>query len=136
MQHGDTLDLRTIPSAVGGDPVKRHGIILAKSHAAKPYKIQTGESLMAAFQKCPTLTVVPPHYDLYLRSSNALMELIGEYSAQIQRYSIDECFVDFTDMTHLFGDPLEVANIIRERVDRKRTRLNPVTCPSRMPSSG
>ena len=85
LQHGDTLDLRTIPSAVGGDPVKRHGIILAKSHAAKPYKIQTGESLMAAFQKCPTLTVVPPHYDLYLRSSNALMELIGEYSAQIQR---------------------------------------------------
>ncbi|HSN67284.1 MAG TPA: DNA polymerase IV [Fusibacter sp.] len=119
LQHGETLDLRTIPSAVGGDPVKRHGIILAKSHAAKPYKIQTGESLMAAFQKCPTLTVVPPHYELYLRSSNALMELIGEYSAQIQRYSIDECFVDFTDMTHLFGDPLEVANIIRERVKKE-----------------
>ncbi len=119
LQHGETLDLRTIPSAVGGDPVKRHGIILAKSYAAKPYKIQTGESLMSAFQKCPTLTVVPPHYELYVRSSNALMALVGEYSAQIQRYSIDECFVDFTEMTHLFGDPLEVANIIRERVKKE-----------------
>lgn len=119
LQHGDTLDLRTIPSAVGGDPVKRHGIILAKSHAAKPYKIQTGESLMAAFQKCPHLTVVPPHYDLYLRSSNALMELIGEYSSQIQRYSIDECFVDFTDMVKLFGDPLETAHVIRERIKKE-----------------
>ena len=119
LQHGDTLDLRTIPSAVGGDPVKRHGIILAKSHAAKPYKIQTGESLMAAFQKCPQLTVVPPHYDLYLRSSNARMELIGEYSSQIQRYSIDECFVDFTDMVKLFGDPIQTAHIIRERIKKE-----------------
>ncbi|HAS74474.1 MAG TPA: DNA polymerase IV [Clostridiales bacterium UBA8960] len=116
LQHGETLDLRTIPSAVGGDPVKRHGIILAKSHAAKPYKIQTGESLMAAFQKCPHLTVVRPRYELYLKSSNAMVDLIGEYSSQIQRYSIDECFVDFTDMVKLFGDPVETAHIIRERI--------------------
>jgi len=119
LQHGETLDLRTIPSAVGGDPVKRHGIILAKSHAAKPYKIQTGESLMAAFQKCPHLIVVPPHYDLYLRSSNALMDLIGEYSGHIQRYSIDECFVDFTDMVQLFGDPILTAHVIRERIKKE-----------------
>ncbi len=119
LQQGDELDLRTIPSAVGGDPVKRHGIILAKSIPAKPYKIQTGESLMAAFQKCPFLTVVPPHYDLYLRSSNALIELISEYSAQIQRYSIDECFVDFTDMVALFGDPIETAHVIRERIKKE-----------------
>ena len=40
---GGTLDLRTIPSAVGGDQEKRHGIILAKSIPAKQYKVQTGE---------------------------------------------------------------------------------------------
>lgn len=119
LQHGDTLDLRTIPSAVGGDPIKRHGIILAKSHAAKPYKIQTGESLMAAYQKCPHLVVVPPRYDLYLRSSNAMTELLSEYVAQIQRYSIDECFMDFTDSKKLFGDPVEVAHVIRERIKKE-----------------
>ncbi|MDH8676535.1 DNA polymerase IV [Fusibacter bizertensis] len=119
LQHGDPLDLRTVPSAVGGDPIKRHGIILAKSIPAKPFKIQTGESLMAAFQKCPTLKVVPPRYDLYLRSSNAMIELISEYSSQIQRYSIDECFVDFTDMIKLFGDPIEVAYLIKERIKKE-----------------
>ena len=116
LQRGEALDLRTIPSAVGGDPVKRHGIILAKSLAAKPYKIQTGESLMAAYQKCPHLTVVPPRYDLYIRSSNAMVDLISEYSSQIQRYSIDECFVDFSDMGKLFDDPIVAANTIRERI--------------------
>ncbi len=119
LQHGETLDLRTIPSAVGGDPVKRHGIILAKSHAAKPYKIQTGESLMAAYQKCPHLKVVPPRYDLYLRSSNAMVELISEYSDAIQRYSIDECFVDFTHMVKLYGDPFSTAFIIKERIKKE-----------------
>lgn len=119
LQHGETLDLRTIPSAVGGDPVKRHGIILAKSIEAKPFKIQTGESLMAAYQKCPHLTVVAPRYELYVRSSNAMVELISEYSSQIQRYSIDECFVDFTDMSKLFDDPLTAANTIRERIKKE-----------------
>lgn len=119
LQRGETLDLRTIPSAVGGDPVKRHGIILAKSIAAKPYKIQTGESLMAAYQKCPHLTVVPPRYDLYVRSSNAMVDLISEYSSQIQRYSIDECFVDFSDMGKLFDDPVVAANTIRERIKQE-----------------
>lgn len=119
LQHGEALDLRTIPSAVGGDPVKRHGIILAKSLPAKPYKIQTGESLMAAFQKCPHLTVVPPRYELYLKSSNALIELISDYSAHIQRYSIDECFVDFTDMVMLYGDPVETAHVIRKRIKKE-----------------
>ena len=36
-----TVDLRDIPSAVGGDRSKRHGIILAKSIPAKKYKVQT-----------------------------------------------------------------------------------------------
>lgn len=116
LQHGEKLDLRTIPSAVGGDPKKRSGIILAKSGPAKPYKIQTGETLVAAFRKCPNLVVVPPNYNLYMKCSNSLVELLREYSEHIQRYSVDECFVDFTDMKRLYPDPLAVANEIKERV--------------------
>ena len=29
LQQGDSLDIRTIPSIVGGDSVSRHGIVLA-----------------------------------------------------------------------------------------------------------
>lgn len=29
LQHGDSLDIREIPSVVGGDPISRHGIVLA-----------------------------------------------------------------------------------------------------------
>lgn len=116
LQHGSKLDLRTIPSAVGGDPKKRSGIILAKSGPAKPYKIQTGETLVAAFRKCPNLTVVPPNYSLYMKCSNSMVEILREYSEKIQRYSVDECFMDVSDMGRIYPDPLDMANEIRERI--------------------
>lgn len=116
LQHGETLDLRTIPSAVGGDPKKRSGIILAKSTPAKVYKIQTGETLVAAFQKCPNLVVVPPNYNLYMKSSDSLVTLLREYSDHIQRFSVDEVFMEITDLKRLYPDPLALAEEIRERI--------------------
>lgn len=116
LQRGEKLDLRAVPSIVGGDPKKRSGIVLAKSEPAKAYKIQTGESLAAAYRKCPNLTVVPPNYNLYIKSSNALVELLREYSPQVQRFSIDECFMDFSGMNRIYPDPVAVAEEIRQRV--------------------
>ena len=64
---GGRLDLREVPSIVGGDQEKRHGIVLAKSIPSKKYGIQTGESVLEAKQKCPGLILVPPQYDQYLK---------------------------------------------------------------------
>lgn len=115
LQHGDPVDLRDIPSVVGGNEESRHGIVLAKSIPAKKYNIQTGESLYAARKKCPNLVSVPPRYDLYMRCSKALRELLAEYSDAIQVFSVDECFLDYTSMTALLGDPVAVADEIRAR---------------------
>lgn len=93
---GATLDLRTIPSAVGGDQSRRHGIILTKSIPAKKYHIKTGESLVEARKKCPDLVIVPPNYTLYSRASRAMMEILKEYTDTIEKYSIDEAFLDMT----------------------------------------
>lgn len=116
---GGTLDLRTIPSAVGGDIAKRRGIILAKSLPAKKYGIKTGETIVEALRKCPELTLVRPHYALYNRASAALMEILKEYSPQVEQFSVDEAFLDMTGMEMLFGEPVEAANSLRERVKRE-----------------
>lgn len=116
LQHGDELDLRTIPSVVGGDEESRHGIVLTKSIPAKKYGILTGESLFSARRKCSELVIVPPRYDLYLKCSNAMVEVFKEYTPSIQRYSVDECFLDFTGTEHLYSDYLELANIIKDRI--------------------
>lgn len=113
---GGTLDLRTIPSAVGGDMAKRRGIILAKSLPAKKYGVRTGETILEAKRKCPELMIVPPHYALYNRASMALMEILKEYSPQVEQFSVDEAFLDMTGMEKLFGEPKEAAFQLKERI--------------------
>lgn len=113
---GGSLDLRTIPSAVGGDQEKRHGIILAKSIPSKRYGIQTGEPVVDAKRKCPELVLVPPNYELYNRSSRAFIRILEQYSDKIEQYSIDEAFVDMTGCT---DTPVETAEEIKERVHRE-----------------
>jgi len=119
LNQGEKIDLRTIPSVVGGDPKTRHGIVLAKSIPAKAYKIKTGESLFAAAQKCPNLTIVPPSYDLYLKCSNAMVDILKRYSPSVQRFSIDECFLDYTGKTLCKKSPFNKACEIKDAIKKE-----------------
>lgn len=119
LQRGATVDLRTIPSAVGGSQADRRGVILAASIPAKKYGVKTGEVIWQAKQKCPGLVIVRPNYWLYQKCSDALFELLQEYSPSVQRFSVDECFLDYTGMEIHFGDPLEAAYGIKERIKKE-----------------
>lgn len=119
IQRGEKTDLREIPSAVGGNQADRHGIILAKSIPAKKYGIETGEVIWQARQKCPVLVIVPPNYYLYMKCSNALYNLMTGYSPIIQRFSIDEMFLDYTGLEPHFGDPVTAAHQIKDHIHRE-----------------
>lgn len=82
---GESLDLRTIPSAIGGDRESRHGIILAKSMPARSYGVQTAETIGEALKKCPNLVIVPPRRWVYKENSRKLMELLREYSPAVEQ---------------------------------------------------
>lgn len=116
LQHGATVDLRGIPSVVGGDEESRHGIVLAKSIPAKKYKIQTGETLFSARQKCPNLVVVPVRYHLYMVCHNAMMSILSDFSPKAQVYSIDEAFLDYTGMEGIHGNSLTAAHNLKDRI--------------------
>ena len=111
LEHGETLDIRTIPAIIGGDSATRHGVVLAKSVPAKAYKIVTGEPVANALRKCPTLMLVPPDHAMYQKKSHALMELLHTYTDDIEQLSIDECFLDFTPIAHRYESPLAAAKI-------------------------
>lgn len=116
LKKGSEVDIRDVPSVVGGDDSSRHGIVLAKSIPAKKFNINTGETLYSARKKCKNLIVVPPDYALFAKCSNDLLNLLSEYTPHIQRFSCDECFLDLTNMEHLHGDPIELAYKIKERI--------------------
>ncbi|MBQ6261597.1 MAG: DNA polymerase IV [Firmicutes bacterium] len=119
LEKGASLDLRTVPSVVGGDQESRHGIVLAKSVPAKAFGIRTAEPLVDARRKCPGLIVVPADRDLYSRCSRAMNEILSEYSPVIQKFSIDESFLDYTGCEEVHGPVLETAYGIKERIKRE-----------------
>lgn len=116
LKNGFTTDIREIPSAIAGDEQRRSGIILAKSMQAKKYGVVTAETIFMAKKKCPNLQIYPGlEYAKYQEYSNKLYKLLSEYTNIIERYSIDECFLD---MTHfLMGRKLiDIALEINKRV--------------------
>lgn len=106
-------DLRLVPSAVGGDRDKRTGIILAKSVPAKKYGVKTGEPVGMALNKCPSLVIVKPDFHLYSACSRAFIAVCRRYAPVVEQYSIDECFLDMTGTSHLYPDPVALADEIR-----------------------
>jgi len=119
LAQGEEIDLREIPSVVGGDENSRHGVVLARSAPTKKYGIITGESLFHARKKCPDLKVVPARHDIYEGYSNAFIKLLGDYSPYTEKFSIDECFLDYTNMEMHFGPPVKAANHIKDRIKKE-----------------
>ncbi len=119
MKNGAKVDLREIPSIIGGDKKSRHGVVLAKSISAKKYGIRTGEPVVNAFRKCPNLAMEPPNHRMYREKSQKLMEYLRGFTTKIEQVSVDECYLDFTDIADRFPSPLDAAflmkNGIRER---------------------
>lgn len=119
MADGDHTDLRLIPSIIGGDMEKRHGVVLAKSIPAKKYGIQTGEPVVNAFRKCPSLVMAAPDHGLYQRRSHELMEYLSGICPDIEQVSVDECYMDFSPVSSRYPSPDACADIIRREVKEK-----------------
>lgn len=109
-------ELKNIPMAVSGNVENRHGIILAKNELAKGYGIKTAETVWQAKKKCPELTLVPPHHDLYSKYSKIVRKIYDRFTNRVEPFGIDEAWLDVTGSLNLLGDGKEIADTIRETI--------------------
>lgn len=112
----NSTDLRDIPSIVGGDRRTRHGIVLAKSMPAKKMGIKTAQTINEALKLCPNLVIVPSNFPIYKKYSKMFKDILKEYSPAVESFSIDEAFIDYTGCERLFGNPIDAAYKIKERI--------------------
>lgn len=112
-------ELKNKPVAVCGDAAQRHGIVLAKNQHAKRFGVMTGEVIWKAKQKCPDLITVPAHYDLYQQFSRAARNIYTRYTDQVESYGLDECWMDVSGSTRLFGSGPEIAQKIRATIKKE-----------------
>lgn len=116
LEQGYKYDIRNSYAVIGGDETARKGIVLAKSIPAKKMGIRTAETLYSARKKCPALKVYKPNYQFYQEKSNVLFNYLSKYTPDIEVASIDECYLDYTPVEHLYGNPVTFANKIKDDI--------------------
>ena len=116
LHKGSKIDIRNRYAVIGGDEATRHGIVLAKSMPAKKCGVKTAETIYLARKKCPYLDVYPPQFKIYRKYSDRMYTYLCNYSNKIERYSIDECFIDYTDSYKTYGDPVKLAYKIKNDI--------------------
>lgn len=109
-------DIRYEYAVIGGDESKRRGIVLAKSTPAKKRGVKTAETLYTARKKCPYLNIYPPNRKLYDKMSSNLFELLKQYTSDIEVVSVDECFLDYGKVKNIYGDELEFARKLKDKI--------------------
>lgn len=119
LKNGAQTDIREIPAIIGGDQKSRHGVVLAKSVPAKKYGIRTGEPVANAFRKCPNLVMAAPDHKMYRDKSRQLMDFLRTYTPEIEQVSIDECYMNFTNIAERFASPVAAATEIKNEVKKR-----------------
>ena len=116
LSKGYKIDIRNIPAVIGGDEKKRSGIVLAKSPVAKRFGIVTAETIYSARKKCPNVKIFSPNFECYYEKSNLFYNYLMQYTPVIERFSVDECFLDMTGTNYLYKDYLKLAYKIKDDI--------------------
>lgn len=106
------------PFAVGGRPQER-GVVSSCSYAARRLGIHSAMPMAQALKLCPGLLVIPPHYEAYREMSERVMEILREWTALVEQLSIDEAFLDVSDLPQ---PGLEIAQALQQAI-RSRLKL-------------
>ena len=118
LEHGYNEDIRNIPSVISYKD-NRNKIILAKSPVAKKMGIASAEPLFMARKKCPDLQVFEPNYKMFTKRSYELFKYLYSISPDIEVASIDECYLDYGKVKNLYGDEVEFAYKLKDKIYKK-----------------
>ncbi len=106
--------LKGKPVAVCGST--RRSVISTCSYEARAFGVHSAQPVKEALMLCPNLIMVEGHYRLYTQLSNQFMQIIKEYTQEIEQASIDECYADVTTVIQRYPKPLDLAFEIQRRI--------------------
>lgn len=104
--------LRGKPFAVGGRPEGR-GVVASCSYAARRDGVRSAMPMARAVKLCRDLVIVSSRHSLYGKVSEQVMERLGEVTPLLEPLSIDEAFLDVSDLPES-GE--EIARRIQQRI--------------------
>ena len=119
IKEGSNIDLRKEISVVSGEEKNRHGIVVAASIPAKKIGIRSPMNLADARKIYKDLYVTKPDREFYKECSKNMMRLIKYLFPTYEQFSIDECFVDYTEMRKLYGNEVKFAYKLKDEIYKR-----------------
>lgn len=119
LKSGYPIDIRNIPAIIGGDETKRKGIVLAKSPVAKKMGVKTADTIYSVRQKYKDIKIYSSNYKLYEQKSKELFSIIKEYTPDIEKASIDECYIEYTNIKKIYGNEIDFAYNLKNRIKKQ-----------------
>lgn len=108
-------------SALAGQPVvvaglTRRSVVSTASYEARKYGVHSAMPLHMAMEKCPQLVVLQGDYSWYEELSGRFFSYLRRFSPLIEPASIDECYMDVTEVIKKFKRPLDLAWQIQKSI--------------------
>lgn len=120
VEQRDHPELRGKPIAVGYD--EERGVVSTASYEARRFGVHSAQSIMIAKRLCPSLIIVPPHFEEYKQISRQIHQIFHDYTDLIEPVSIDEAFLDVTHNKLDIPLAVDIARDIKRRI-HKETQL-------------
>ena len=109
-------ELRGKPIVVCGEG---RTIVTTASYEARRYGVKTGMNLYEAKRACPFVIPVIGNIDKYVSTSLQIHKILLEYTDRVEVFSIDECFMDLTDVADMFGGVENIALQIKHSIRKQ-----------------
>ena len=97
---------------VGGNPQKR-GVVSSCSYPARRTGLHSAMPMVKALKIYPPLIIIHPHFRYYSEYSQRVMQVLRGFSNLIEQISIDEAFLDVSDV----DDVLSYAQVIQHEIN-------------------
>ena len=106
--------LKGKPVAVGS--MSKRGVLSTANYKAREYGVHSAMPVYMALEKCPELIIVQGDYNYYRSLSRQFFAYLNRFTHQIEPASIDECYMDVTEVIRKYPRPMDLAFQIQDGV--------------------
>ncbi len=117
----DNPAYRNKPLIIGSK--SERSVVSTCSYEARKYGIHSAMPMSTALRLCPDAIVVKPRMDRYSQKSKEVMKIISSFAPGFLQVSIDEAFLDLSNMENIYALPGKAARLLKERI-REETSLS------------
>lgn len=111
-------ELKSKPVGIGGPPQSR-SVLCTANYEARKFGVRSAMPTSHALRLCPNLILIPPHFDLYKQESRKVRKIFERFTARIEPLSLDEAYLDVSQLTDFGGSATLIAREIRKQIQEE-----------------